>query len=442
MTEFKARNISIIGLGYVGAVSSACLADMGHNIIGVDVDEDKVTAINAGESPIHEPGLQQLIGEQVSAQRLQATSDIKYAVANTDISFICVGTPTTENGDVNLDYVKTAITEIANEIQKKQRNHIIIMRSTVPPGTAKEVIKPLIVSLLSAQERKYFHYVSNPEFLREGTAIQDFKQPPKTLIGGRKAEILDEVAAIYQKVEAPIIRTKLGVAEMLKYVNNTWHALKVVFGNEVGSLSRELGVDGHDVMDIFCQDTKLNLSSYYLRPGFAFGGSCLPKDVRGLTGIGRKKSLNLPLMNAIIPANNEHIDRAYSMIVGPGVKSVSILGISFKANPDDLRASPMVILANRLSQRGFDLLIYDANVNESILTKASSATIISMLDSITENMCTDLDYAIDKADVVVIGNDHADFEAVLKKIPSNKRVVDLVRISEEIKSDNYDGIGW
>ncbi|XOV80288.1 MAG: nucleotide sugar dehydrogenase [Aestuariibacter sp.] len=441
-TEFKARKISIIGLGYVGAVSSACLADMGHSIVGVDIDDEKTKAINAGESPIHEPGLEELIQQQVKSGRLRATTDIHQAVAETDISFVCVGTPTTDSGEINLAYIKEAVREITLEIKKKQQSHIVIMRSTVPPGTAKRVIKSLVFTLLNKEERENFHYVSNPEFLREGTAIYDFSNPPKTLIGGRDTAVLNEVAAIYQKVDAPVVTTHLGVAEMLKYVNNTWHALKVAFANEVGSLSRELGVDGHEVMDIFCQDTKLNLSSYYLRPGFAFGGSCLPKDVRGLTGIGRDMSLSLPLMNSIIPSNNEHINRAYEMVVGPGVKSVTILGISFKANTDDIRESPMVILANRLRKRGFDLLIYDANVNESILTKASSANIIEMLDSITENMCTDLQYAIDKADVVVIGNDHEDFDKVLEDIPADKRIVDLVRISEEFDYDNYEGIGW
>lgn len=442
MTQFKSRNISIIGLGYVGAVSSACLADMGHKVIGVDIDKDKVDTINSGTAPIHEPGLQDLIASQVSRQHLRATDDITRAVADTDISFVCVGTPTNSQGEVKLDFIQSAMENIINAIKQKQQPHIVVMRSTVPPGTAKRVINPMLREMMSTDERYLFHYVANPEFLREGSAIHDFRHPPKTLLGGRNQQVLDEIAAIYQQIDAPVVRCKLGVAEMIKYVNNTWHALKVSFANEVGSLCRELGVDGHDVMDIFCQDTKLNLSSYYLRPGFAFGGSCLPKDVRGLAGIGRDMSLTLPLINAIIPSNSEHIDRAYELIVGPGVKTVTMLGISFKAETDDIRESPLVILAHRLRQRGFDLLIYDTNVNESILTRASSASIISMLDEITENMCTDLQYAIDKADVVVIGNDQDEFHDIVDNIPEGKHVVDLVRIADDIHNKNYDGIGW
>lgn len=436
------KRISIIGLGYVGAVSSSCLASMGHEVIGVDVEQEKVDVINRGIAPIHEPDLQTLISEQIQSGRLSATTDLHQALKETDISFICVGTPTNQYGEIQLAYVKKVVAAIAEEIKTSGKSHITVMRSTVPPGTGSRVVIPIVNDILDFESQSKFNYVSNPEFLREGSAIFDFMNPPKTVIGGENNEAVQEVSEIYHAIDAPMLKTRLAVAEMVKYVNNTWHALKVAFANEVGSLSRELNVDGQAVMDIFCQDTKLNLSSYYLNPGFAFGGSCLPKDVRGLTGIARQYGLELPLMNSIIPSNDEHIARAYHLIAGPGVKTIGILGISFKADTDDIRESPVVTLAKSLYKRGFKVLIYDHNVHDSIVGRPSSQNIIQQLDAITECMCTDLQHVIDESDTVVIGNNHHDFDQLLNKISNEKHVVDLVRITNEMSHDNYDGIAW
>ncbi len=441
-TQNKKYNISILGLGYVGAVSSSCLASMGHNIVGVDLEKAKVEAINKGISPIHEPDLPELLEQQVKLGRLRATTDMGEAIASTNISFICVGTPTTEFGEVNLDYVREVVKTVCLHIKEKKQPHITVMRSTVPPGTGQKVVQPIVQRILEHDEQALFHYVSNPEFLREGSAIFDFMNPPETVVGGSDSNAVAEIAGIYDSIDAPLFKTALEVAEMLKYVNNTWHALKVAFTNEVGSICRQLDVDGQDVMDVFCEDKKLNLSAYYMRPGFAFGGSCLPKDVRGLTGLGRRLDVDLPLMNSIIPSNNSHIDRAIDMIIGPGVSCIGILGISFKADTDDIRESPMVTLAKRLRNKGYEVLIYDENVSSSIVGRASSANLINQLDYVTECMCTDLAYVIEKSDVITIGNKHSHFEGVLDKVPHDKKIVDLVRISNEPSHANYHGIGW
>lgn len=436
--------VSVFGLGYVGSVSAAAFADDGHDVVGVDVVEDKVSAVNEGRSPIVEPGLGDLLRRGVDAGRLRATTSTEDAVRATDLSLICVGTPSRKNGSLDLTYLTRVCDEIGQVLRDKDAYHVVVVRSTVLPGTTHGTVIP---ALEAASGKKYgegFGVSVNPEFLREGTALRDFTHPPLTLVGHNHAADAAPTKALYQNIDAPLFSASIRVAEMIKYTSNTWHAVKVVFANEIGNLCKRLGVDSHEVMDIFCQDNKLNLSPYYLKPGFAFGGSCLPKDVRALQYRAKELDLEMPLVASVLASNHLQVEHAIDRIVETGRKKVGLLGFSFKADTDDLRESPMVILAEALLGKGYELSIYDRNVSMARLVGANKQYITEQIPHLSRHLCESIDQVIDQSDVIVIGNAAPEFSDAVTRCRPDQVVVDLVRIPLDFSKVNaqYDGICW
>jgi GDP-mannose 6-dehydrogenase len=355
--------ISVLGLGYVGAVSAGCLAQDGHEVIGVDPERTKVDLINSGRSPIIEKGIGEIITEQVATGRLRASTDVAAAVRHTDLVLVCVGTPSLANGGIDLKYIRRVCEQIGQTLKSHDGAPVIVMRSTMLPGTMRDVVIPALERFSGKRAGEEFGVCINPEFLREGTAVHDYYHPPKTVIGEMNRASGDLLAALYSKMPGPMIRTDIQTAEMVKYADNVWHALKVGFANEIGNICKAVEVDAHKVMEIFCQDHKLNLSPYYLKPGFAFGGSCLPKDVRALLYKAKTLDVSVPILSSILPSNQQQIDRGVQAVVEKGNKKVGILGFSFKAGTDDLRESPMVELVERLLGKGYDIKVYDRNVS-------------------------------------------------------------------------------
>ena len=436
--------ISIFGLGYVGAVSVACLADNGHNIIGVDVNPTKIEMINRGHSPIIEEGLGELLKKGVDEGRIKATSDSIQAVHNSDISFICVGTPSNANGSLNLAYVKKVSEDIGEALATKDDYHVIVARSTMLPGSTEEIVIPAIEQASGKKAGQDFGVCFNPEFLREGSSIKDFYDPPFTVIGSEDDKAANIVAELYDLLDASLMKVPIKVAEMVKYANNAFHALKVSFANEIGNICKQQNIDSHQVMDIFCQDKKLNLSPYYLKPGFAFGGSCLPKDLRAILYHCRHFDVHLPVMESILPSNRRQIDQAYQIIKRTGRKKIGVLGFSFKAGTDDLRESPMVELIEYIIGKGFKIKVYDKNVSLANLQGANRTYIEQEIPHIATLMADSIDEVLAESEIIVIGNGATEFKEVLNKIEDHHIVIDLVRISKEIAhlDSRYQGICW
>jgi GDP-mannose 6-dehydrogenase len=435
--------ISVFGLGYVGVVSAACLAEDGHDVVGVDPNPTKVDLVNAGRTPIIEAEVEEMIARGVTEGRLVATHDSLDAVASTDISLVCVGTPSQANGSLDLRFVHSVCREIGQAIAQKRVPHVVVMRSTMLPGTMMDTVVPALESASGKKAGEGFGVAINPEFLREGTAVYDYRNPPKTVIGVSDEKTAEVVAALYRHLPGPLISTDLQTAEMVKYVDNVWHALKIGFANEVGNVAKALGIDGHAVMDIFCQDTKLNLSPYYLKPGFAFGGSCLPKDLRAFTYKARTLDLDVPILASILPSNDLQIRKAFDMVTATDTKKVGVLGFSFKAGTDDLRESPMVELIERLLGKGYELRIYDRNVNMARLMGANREFILDRIPHLAALMTDSIDSTLAHAEVVVIGNGDPEFRRVPSLLKGHQRIVDLVRVTDEFGRDGaYDGICW
>lgn len=437
-------NIAIFGLGYVGCVSAACLANQGHQVTGVDVNPYKVDLINQGKSPIIEKHLDTLIDQATRAGRLHATTAALDAVHASDLSLICVGTPSRENGSQDLQHLQDVSREMGRALRHHAPYHTVVVRSTLLPGTVESVVLPLIEEESDKQVGQDFGLCVNPEFMREGSAVEDYHHPPLTLIGAWDPRSATAPRALYEPLDAPLIETDIRTAEMLKYVSNSFHALKVGFANEVGVLCKELGIDSHAVMDLFVQDTRLNISAQYLRPGFAFGGSCLPKDLRAITQKAKALGVEVPILNAIIPSNELHIDRAFNLVRRTGGKKVAILGLSFKGGTDDLRESPMVQLAEKLLGKGYKLKIYDPNVSLSRIIGANKQYIENVLPHLADLLVTDLDEAVAESDVLVIGNRNAAFTQVLDQLRPDQHVIDLVRMKSqgELPTTGYEGICW
>ena len=434
--------LSIFGLGYVGCVSAACFAKEGHIVIGVDVNPNKAEMINAGDSPIVEAGIGPLLKEVVKANRLSATTDSAAAVRNSDVSLVCVGTPSNPNGSLDLRYVTRVCEEIGAALKDKNGHHTIVIRSTMLPGTIESVVIPTLAKYSEKQVGIDFGVCINPEFLREGSSLKDFYAPPFTLIGADDEETTATVRALYSGIDAPVIATSVKTAEMVKYVCNCFHALKVSFANEVGNICKALGVDSHEVMDIFCQDTKLNLSSYYLKPGFAFGGSCLPKDLRAINYKAKQVDVEVPVLSSILPSNRQQIERAVEMVLATGKKRVGIFGFSFKAGTDDLRESPMVTLIETLIGKGLQLNIYDRDVSLARLFGANKEYIERQIPHIAQLMRTSIDEVLEFADVLVVGNKAHEFDAIEQKRKEGQVVIDLVRLFDKTSNDSYQGICW
>jgi len=434
--------ISIFGLGYVGAVSAGCLASDGHDVIGLDPNQTKVDLINKGITPIIEKDIGEMISKTVATGKLRATIDVREAVMGSDISLICVGTPSLLNGNLDLSYVRRVCEEIGAAIKDKSSFHVVVGRSTMLPSSMRNVVIPTLEQASGKQAGVDFGVCNNPEFLREGSAVYDYYHPPKTVIGESDPRAGDMLVELYKNMDAPMIRTDVETAEMVKYTDNNWHALKVAFANEIGNICKAVGIDGHKVMEIFCQDTKLNLSPYYMKPGFAFGGSCLPKDVRALTYKARSLDLDLPVLNALMPSNQRQIEKAIDMIANKGKRKVGILGFAFKAGTDDLRESPLVDVIERLIGKGYELKLYDKNVNLAALTGANRDYILNHIPHISKLMVESMQEVMDFSETIVIGNSADEFKPVPASLKPNQVVVDLVRISKNMSSEQYDGICW
>ncbi len=435
--------ISIFGLGYVGAVSGACLTAAGHHVIGVDPNATKVDLINQGKSPVIEKDLGGLIETAAREGRLEATQDATMAVVGTDISLVCVGTPSKANGDLDLGSIAAVSREIGEAMGAKAGRHTVVIRSTVLPGTVRRLIIPLLEKASGKHAGVDFGVGNNPEFLREGTAVDDFFHPPKTVVGAIDPATLRAVVSLYDMLPAPIIQTTVEVGEMVKYVDNLWHAMKVAFANEVGTASKAMGIDSRAVMDVFCRDTKLNLSSCYLKPGFAFGGSCLPKDVRALTYRARTLDLDLPLINSILPSNERQIRRGFDLVSARGNRKVSILGLSFKAGTDDLRESPVLDLTERLIGKGYDVRIFDKNVNLAKLVGANRDFLLKVIPHISSLLVATLDDAMNHGETIVIGTRDPQFLQIGSHLGSKHFVVDLIQVDPVAGVDgHYEGINW
>ncbi len=435
--------ISVFGLGYVGVVAAGCLAKDGHYVIGVDPNQNKVDLINQGRSPIIESDIGEIVADAVRNGSLRATTSSQEAIENSDISLICVGTPSQINGSLDLRFVRQVCEELGAGIKDKPGFHVVVQRSTVLPGSMAEIVIPTLEAHSGKSAGEDFGVCNNPEFLREGTAVYDYYNPPKTVIGETDRQSGDVLADLYKHLSAPLIRTDVKTAEMVKYADNAWHAVKVGFANEIGAICKEVGIDSHKVMDIFCQDNKLNLSSYYLKPGFCFGGSCLPKDVRALAYKARAADLSLPLLNAVMPSNEAHLERGLRMVTDAGKQKVGILGFSFKAGTDDLRESPLVELIERLIGKGYDIRIYDRNVNIAALIGANKDYILNRIPHISRLMVQSMSDVLTHAETVVIGNGDTEFKSVLDSLKDGQVVIDFARISDESSDDSsYHGICW
>ena len=437
-------SISVFGLGYVGCVSAACFAKEGHAVTGVDVNPAKVDMINAGKATIVEAGIGELVAEMAQSGRLRATTSVEDAVRDTAVSLVCVGTPSRPNGSLDLSYVERVSEQIGAALRNKPGRHVVVIRSTVLPGTIHDVVVPALERTSGKKAGADFGVCGNPEFLREGTSIRDFYDPPFTLVGADDPETGKVVAALYQGIEAPVHIIPVRTAEMVKYSCNCFHGLKVAFANEIGNICKAVGVDSHEVMRIFCEDRKLNISPYYLRPGYAFGGSCLPKDLRATVYNARAHDVPVPVLEATLESNRLQIEKAFNMVMATGKKRVGVLGLSFKAGTDDLRESPMVSLIERLIGKGTQLAIYDPYVTSSRLMGANREYIEREIPHIWELMRGSIREVLDASDAVIIGNSAGEFREIQGHLRADQPVVDLVRAFGPRTSDGpaYQGICW
>ncbi len=434
--------IGIFGLGYVGCVSMACLADDETYVVGVDVNTSKIDPINSGSAGIVEKEVDSLIKKGWESGNIEATEDCEAALKDADVSMICVGTPSDKAGHLNLNSVHAVAENIGKALTKSTKFHVVLIRSTVLPGTNQKV--GAIIEENSGKKRgEDFEVVSNPEFLREGSAVEDFYNPPVTVAGTSSERAFEIVKSVYRKVDAPVTMTSIEAAEMIKLVNNSFHALKVTFANEVGSICKQLGIDSHEVMDLFCQDRKLNLSSYYLKPGFAYGGSCLPKDLRALRLIAHDKYVDAPVINAIEPSNKSQKQRLVDMILDKGIKKIGILGFSFKPGTDDLRESPIVEVAEILLGKGYDLRVHDKNVHPSNLIGRNRLYVNERIPHIEKIITDDLDEVISNSELIIVANKEEQYANLPSRYPE-KDIIDLVRIEGgfETSRGRYQGFSW
>ena len=439
------RSISVFGLGYVGTVTAACLAYRGNSVIGVDLSRTKVEALDSGNSPIVEPRVSEIIAKSHRAGRLRATSSAETAVLNSEISFLCVGTPSLRNGKLDLGHIEPVCREIGEILKKRNSFHLVVLRSTVLPGTAETIVIPTLEKASGKPIGTDFGVCVNPEFMREGTAVADFLEPAMTIIGAADKAHSALVREFYAGVPGRIFETSFRSAEMVKYVCNAWHAVKVTFGNEIGTLARELEVDAASLMEIFFSDTKLNISSTYLKPGFAFGGSCLPKDVRALNYRAKELDLRLPLFESILPSNEEHLLRAVEMVLRTGKHKIAMLGLSFKAATDDLRESPQVQLVKRLLGEGREIQIWDDSVSLGRLIGSNREYIEQAIPHIGSLLKANLEEVLRDAEVIVIGTRSLDRDFLQKNIRRDQEVIDLVNLEKAHRPQTtaaYKGICW
>lgn len=434
--------ISIFGLGYVGAVCAGCLAEAGHEVIGVDVSALKVDLTNRGKAPVVEPGLEAILQAQVQSGRLRATSNTEEAIRGSDLTMICVGTPSRKNGSLDLRYIKKVCKAIGAVLAKKSTYHSVVVRSTVLPGTVRKHVIPLLEEASGKKAGSDFGVAINPEFLRESTAIRDYLEPPMTVIGELDPRSGEALASLFTGLPAPLIRRSIEVAEMVKYSCNAWHAVKVTFANEIGAIAKAAGVDGRAVMEIVCADTKLNISPYYMKPGFAFGGSCLPKDLRALVYRANQLDVEPPMLASVLRSNKEQIAKAVELVQSFGKRRIGLLGLSFKAETDDLRESPLVELAETLIGKGYELSIYDRNVDYARVHGANREYINEKIPHVSSLLNSSLDQVIEHAEVMIVGNRDAQFAKALAQVNGSRPTVDLVGFMSGTSNGHSQGIGW
>jgi GDP-mannose 6-dehydrogenase len=448
MTGNSRAAVSVFGLGYVGCVSAACLASRGNRVVGVDVNPEKLLSIRQGRSPVVEERIGELIAEVVASAMLTVSTDARAAVLGSELSLVCVGTPSGAGGRLSTTFLEQVTSEIGAALADKDSWHVVVYRSTMVPGTCDGLLIPLLESASGKRAGVDFGVCINPEFLREGTSVQDFLDPPKTVVGQTESRSGDMVMALYDGLPGVRSQVSVTVAEMTKYVDNSFHALKVGYANEIGAICSSLGLDSYDVMDIFLSDTKLNISPAYLRPGFAFGGSCLPKDVRALTHVARRNDVDVPLLSNLLPSNESHLRRVVDLVISYGRHRIGLFGLAFKPGTDDLRESPMVELAERLAGKGFDVKIYDTNVELSRLTGANRTYIGEQIPHIGRMLIDDIDEVIEHGEVIVVGTrDPAVLDAIdaIDGADQSRQIIDLIRVpkaSAMRTHPNYQGIAW
>jgi len=437
--------VIVWGLGYVGTVVAACLAQAGHDVIGVELNEEKVKAFNCGRSPLKEPGLDELIQQGIALGRLHAVTDGVQYVPWADVSLICVGTPSMADGSPMLDYIKGVAQQIGSGLKQSERYHVVVLRSTVFPGVTRDFLLPLLEQHSQCSAGEDFGLVVNPEFLRETEAIKDFYAPPYTVVGELDKRSGDLISELYGNIQAPLYRVALEEAELLKVVNNAFHALKVGFSNEIGRVCDRLEIDSHVVMQLVCADTKLNISPVYLKPGFAFGGSCLPKDLRSLTFNARRLGVEVPILDSVIPSNTLQIEAARIKVHETGAKHVGVLGLSFKAGTDDLRESPIISLIRQLWQDGLEISVYDPDVNLEVLLGSNLEYLKRQLPQINQILRTDINNVVNECQTLVISQKRPEFTAALVDLNTDIAVLDLVRLNKEPSISGlarYEGISW
>ncbi len=427
-------NISIFGLGYVGAVISGCFARDGHRVVGVDTDVGKVNLINAGKSPIVEPGLESMIEAAVNAGHLRATGSCREAVLESDLAMVCVGTPSKANGQLDLSYVRKVCEEIGRAMREVHKRYIVIIRSTMLPGSVAGTVIPTLEQASGKRAGRDFGVGINPEFLRESSAIDDFYNPPKTVIGALVEEDAQLVAGLYRNLPAPLICTRIETAEMVKYADNTFHALKITFANEIGIICKTHGIDSHEAMRIFCEDRKLNIAPTYLKPGFAFGGSCLPKDLRALTSLAVADGVETPMLNSLIVSNEAQIKRVAAQVIRESKnKKIGILGFAFKAGTDDLRESPVVTLIETFIGKGYEVRLFDPCVSLAKLGGANRRYLDEHIPHITRLMVPTIEEVTAHSDMILIGNSNQEFFAAIEKLGAGKKVIDLTSDGRPVK---------
>ena len=442
-------SISVVGLGYVGAVSTACLSSLGHHVVGVDIDQTKIDCIANGKSPIHEKDLERLLTEGVERDLVTATDDLEQAVVDTDVTFVSVGTPTAADGGCDHSYIEAAARAIGAGLKRKSDFHVIVMRCSIPPGVTMGFMAPIIEEVSELKAGVDFGVCFNPEFLREGVAVEDFYAPPKTVIGANDERSAAILSRIYEAVDEKPIITSVETAEMVKYVDNVWHATKVCFGNEVGRLCKPLGVDSHEVMDVFVQDTKLNLSPYYLKPGFAFGGSCLPKEVRAVSHIAKQQGVSLPMIDSLTVSNKAHIEEAAEMVRKTGAKKVGVLGLAFKPGTDDLRESPILEVIAALNAEGVEVMVHDVAITpdtpldgQLAYVRHGSPGLQALASDLPQMMRADARDVVAEADALIVTHANDLYREVLAETPETP-VIDVVRVEKEApQRATYNGIGW
>lgn len=438
-------SISVFGLGYVGSVTAACLTHKGHKVTGVDVNSSKVQMLASGHTPIVEARMAELVAEGHSTGRLNATDSVDDAICNSDVSFVCVGTPSLRSGKLDLGHVERAAGQIGAALKNKKSHHVVALRSTLLPGTTESVLIPIFEAASGGRAGVDFTVCYNPEFMREGSAVADFLDPPYTILGARKPGHAAALQQLYAGTPGNVFEVPIAVAEMVKYVSNAFHALKVGFANEIGTLCKHLDVDSHAVAKIFASDSRLNISPAYLSPGFAFGGSCLPKDLRALAYRGRELDLKLPLLDSILPSNAEHLERSVVAVLGTRKRKVAMLGLSFKSGTDDLRESPQVQLIKRLLGEGCQVRVWDPQVSLGQIVGSNRQYIDEVIPHIGSLLSTNLEEVVQEAEVVIIGTKSVQKNELTNVLRSNQQIIDLVNLDPAGRVNStaaYEGICW